>query len=130
MADERVFLDEGGVKVTNARIVVPGKTYAMSTVSSVSTKTHKKSNSGGWALLVVGVAMLAGGLVVEGTNIVLIVLGLVLAGFSWVSIVNNKPRYSVQLATSAGELQALEAREWEWVHRVSEAVGEAIVARG
>ncbi|PKP15352.1 MAG: QacE, partial [Bacteroidetes bacterium HGW-Bacteroidetes-22] len=37
MAEEKIFLEEGGIKVTNARFITHGKTHSMGGITSVSS---------------------------------------------------------------------------------------------
>ena len=59
--EEKTFLSEGGITVTNARFIVPAQTYAMSGVTSVKSFEETPSRKGPILLILIGVlAMLAG----------------------------------------------------------------------
>jgi hypothetical protein len=55
--DERIFFEYGDVKVTNARFINGGQTYAMNNVTSVKPYEKKPSRIGGIVVLLIGIAV-------------------------------------------------------------------------
>lgn len=125
---ERIFLDEGGVKVTQARFMVPGQTYAMSGVTSVAA--HKENPSKRWPILLIVLGGLAAMIGLGQTEIVTIIVGIVVlaVGILWLRAL--RPTYHVLLRSASGEARALSSKDREWVERVVKALNDAIVVRG
>ncbi|PHV31621.1 hypothetical protein CSQ94_20260 [Janthinobacterium sp. BJB312] len=119
--EERTFFEQGDVKVTNARFVSGGQTYAMSNVTSVKPFEKKPPRALGIILALLGLGIMAGTSFMLG----LLVLG---AGLAILFLV--KPVYHVLLATSAGETRALMTKNREYLNQVVQAVNEAMIHRG
>jgi Family of unknown function (DUF6232) len=154
---EQVFLDlpAKGVTVTNARFMVPGETYAMSGIVSVKTtilegdpgspapSAWEKIKISLYASIFLGGASLVSFWVsswlngawhsiwtVAGWSSV-IVLALFLVGTSNQKGVPNGPStYTITLRTSSGEVKALESQDQLFVSKVTQALNDAIIARG
>lgn len=124
MADEKTFFEHGDVKVTNARFVTGGQTYAMSNVTSVKTFEKKPSRVGGLVIIALGVAVM-----VPMTS-QSIAVGAVIAAGGIFYMLKQKTLYHIMLSTSAGETSALNTHEKEYLSQVVGALNEAIVQRG
>ncbi|HAQ66141.1 MAG TPA: QacE [Bacteroidales bacterium] len=120
MAEEKVFLDERGVKVTNARFVTYSKTHALSGITSVSTFTVSPSKKGPIIVAVLGLIALA---IKWWLGIILIA-----AGVGW--FLSLKDEYQVVLSSSSGNEDALTDRDSAFIGRVVDALNEAIIHRG
>ncbi|WP_244828916.1 DUF6232 family protein [Caballeronia sp. TF1N1] len=119
---ERVFMDEGPIRVTSARFLVPGNTFAMSGVTSVRHIEKDPALVFGYLLIIGGVFLcLSPSLIAMG---VIFVLGGAI--YLW----KGKGRYDVRLQTASGEIKALTSRDKDFVRRVVYALNEAIVYRG
>ncbi len=125
---ERVFLDEGGVKVTQARFLVPGKTYTMSGVTSVENLKKNPSRKGPIFLIMWGFLMTMLGF--WGKRVETWVTGLLMlaGGVAW--LLQQKPTFWVVLSSASGEAKALSSKDGQWVSRLVAALNDAIVARG
>ena len=121
--DEKIFLSQGDVSVSNSRFIVSGQTYAMSNVTSVKSGKVEPERGGSIILIVIGLACLFGSGWVFVVGLVLIALGVI----SWYGA-NTK--FSVILNTSAGENQALTSTDKSYIENVIAALNEAIVSRG
>ncbi|MGK5078876.1 DUF6232 family protein [Janthinobacterium sp. HLX7-2] len=119
--EERTFFEQGNVKVTNARFVSDGQTYAMSNVTSVKPFEKKPPRALGIILVLVGLGVMVG----ANTLLGLLVLGV---GLAILFVI--KPVYHVLLATSAGETRALMTKDREYLNQVVHAVNEAMIHRG
>lgn len=125
---ERVFLDEGGVKVTQARFIVPAKTYTMAGVTSIGSHKENPSRKGPIILIVIGfmVAMVGFSVKSAGSGITgLLMLG---GGVAWLLL--QKPTFWVVLHSASGESRALGNKDGQWISRVVAALNDAVVARG
>ena len=135
MADERVFLNDGGFYVSNTRVILAGKTYATANITSVAKSLTPASK--GCAMLFIGVMAIAclgslGGIggdhVGQGLLMLLVCIGLLAAGIAWLR--SLKPTYHVMLASSSGESQGLSSPDGVQVDRVVTAINDAIAHRG
>lgn len=117
---EKVFFEYDDVKVTNARFVSGGQTYAMSNITSVKTTEKKPSRLGGVFFLIVGA-------LVAVNNAWMGVLVMAAAAYF---LYQQKTIYHVILATSGGETSALTTNQPEYLKKVIGALNEAIIHRG
>lgn len=124
---EKVFLDEGEVKVTQARFIVPAQTYAMAGITSVASLKQDPSRKRPNRVMIIGfIATLWGFSVSVSAGVIgLLVLA---AGMAWWLL--QKPTYYVVLHSASGESRALKSKNGEWIARVVTALNDAIVARG
>lgn len=125
---EHIFFEDKSVKVTNARAIVSGKTYAMANITSVSVFTEPARRNGcGVALIVLG-ALFCLFLFYKETlsvgvmGVLAIIFGLMLRG--------TREKFFVRLTSSSGEANVLESHDRGYIERVVAAVNEAIVNRG
>lgn len=120
MTEEKTFFHQGGVRVTSARFINGGQTYAMSNVTSVKALIEKPQRGGG--ILIALVAL--------GMSIAAPIVGIPALGLTLFYLYKQKPKYHVMLKTSGGEASALSTDHEEYVDDVVEAVNQAIVHRG
>lgn len=121
MADEKVFLSEEGVVVSNSRFTHGGQTYAMANVTSV--RPARAGMAWGILMAIVGLFMTIGGGGGGATaaGVALLVVGILLVVFRTAFVV---------LHTAGGEQRALSSRNVKFVEKVVAAVNEAIIHRG
>ncbi len=118
--EEKTFFNYDGVRVTNTRFVVDGRTYAMSNVTSVSPFEQKPNRLVPAFLVIVGVAL---------TIVKLYpLLTLSIVGIIWFRL--QKTVYSVVLHTSGVETTVLTTYQKEYLQKVVGALNKAIVYRG
>jgi hypothetical protein len=119
MAEEKVFFDEQGVKVTNARFVTFGKTHSMSGVTAVSSYINKPNRKQPIILAVVGIIIVifhwSGAIFIAGA-------------IAWWFIQKNT--YSVVLSSASGNEDALTDKNEDFIQRAVTALNDAIVFRG
>ncbi|WP_228892551.1 DUF6232 family protein [Pseudoduganella aquatica] len=123
MNQERVYFDNGKVKVTNSRVVVLNQTYAMSGITSVSF-VEEKPNRLLPVALAIGGAVGAGSL---GLNI-WVCAAAVLPGVAWLLI--QRSRFSIAIGSASGDTKALTSKYKDFVHGVVDAINAAIIERG
>jgi hypothetical protein len=135
VAEERSFLNDGGVYVSNTRVVIHGTTYATANITSVRKHVTPANNGCAIVLVILGALGALGGLTLAlgrsgdgrwsafGTSLVLLIIGIV-----WFQ--SLRPTYNVMLATAAGERQGLTSKDEGVVDRVTGAIADAIVHRG
>ena len=122
--DEKIFFEDGGVKITNARFIVGSKTYAMSGVTSV--KTHVEPPNRMMPIIIGAVGVLL--LFVQ--SIEAIVFGLILAGVAFLIWRGQSEVHSVILSSSSGEVQALSDTNGERIGAVIAALNDVLIHRG
>ncbi|PQV51004.1 DUF6232 family protein [Paraburkholderia sp. BL21I4N1] len=120
---ETVFLNLDNVKVTNARFVVPGQTFAMSGITSIGHREKGSSRTGGIAL-----ALLAAVVALAWPALRPLAALMFVAGIIWT--VRARGRYDVILHTAAGEVPAFSSSDSAIVQQVVAALNEAIIFRG
>lgn len=115
MADERVFLNEAGVFVSNSRVVIAGTTYSMANITSVRKGITPPNQGCAIVLIIVSllIALVAFGAFSQdiGTGVVLLLLGggMLVAAILWLR--SLKPTFHVVTASASGETQALRNRK-------------------
>jgi hypothetical protein len=117
---EQTFFEYGDVKVTNARFINGGQTYAMSNITSVKAFEQKPKRFWPAIFILIGLGILGNG---SYSGLIII-----LAAAAFIFL--QKTIYHVMLSTSAGETSALKTHQKEYLQKVVAAVNEAIVHRG
>ena len=134
MAEEHSFLNDGGVYVSNTRVVIQGTTYATANITSVRKHMVPAKNGCAVTLAVVGALGAVGGLTSalgEGSSDwtpFAVCTVLLIVGILWFR--SLRPTFHVMLATAGGERQGLTSQDEEVVDRVTGAIADAIVHRG
>jgi hypothetical protein len=118
--EERTFFEYEDVKVTNARFISGGQTFAMNNVTSVKPYIEKPSRVAGIIVLLIGIGVMSNSFGV----------GLVIAAGAAIYLWSQKTVFHVLLATSAGETKALKTYQREYLDQVIGALNNAIVYRG
>jgi UPF0716 family protein affecting phage T7 exclusion len=121
--EEKIFLNNGKVMVSNSRFVVEGQTYAISNITSVTSGKTEGKQFKTIIFLVIGLVLLT-----SGTVGILIGLFLLVAAFR--NVDSLKTTYTVILNTSAGENKALSSHDQAYVSTIIAALNDAIVSRG
>jgi Family of unknown function (DUF6232) len=116
---EHIFFEHGGVKVTNARFLVDGQTFAMSNVTSIKTREKKPNRLWPMIFILAGIT----GLFTEPLGGVL-VLGIALA-WLW----KQQTLYFLILRTASSETNALTTNQRSYLDQVTTALNAAIVHR-
>lgn len=135
MSDERVFLNESNVYVSNTKVVLNGTTYATANLTSVAKRMTPAKMGCAVVLIVVGALALLGAVLQfksddAGISFgVIIVAGVILGvGILWAW--SLKPTYHVYLATAAAERPGLTSKDEPLIDRVTGAISDAITHRG
>lgn len=124
-ADEQVFLDTPGAKVTSARVIIGNQTFAMSGITSVEAKRvdYRPSWLPGLILVLLGIAALPS---MPPIGIVLVVSGV----YQIVREHHVSPTFHLMFRTAGGEVSALKSNDGEVVDTIANAITDAIVFRG
>ncbi|QEY74667.1 DUF6232 family protein [Pseudomonas denitrificans (nom. rej.)] len=119
--DEKLFLDQNGVSISNSRFIVNKQTYAMNGVTSVKQAENKPSRLGPIICALAGIIALTNGKLVIGGAIVAIAI-------VWLTL--QKSIFLVILHTASGEVQALKSTDRKFIDSVINALNDSIVHRG
>lgn len=127
-AGENTLLDEDGVTITNARVVILGTTYVLANITSV--RSIGEDRPAGllrlWiALVAIGLLAIYWSFVAFGA--IFLVLG---AGLAAIYFLVTKPKFWVQIGTAGAETRAIFFFEEARTMRVVDALNAAIVLRG
>jgi uncharacterized membrane protein len=135
VAEERSFLNDRGVYVSNTRVVIQGTTYATANITSVRKHMVPAKNGCALVMVIFGALGALGGLApaLAGSGderwLPLVLSAILLTlGIVWLRSV--RPTYHVMLATAGGERQGLTSQDEGVVDRVTAAIADAIVHRG
>lgn len=124
--DEKIFLNENGTRVTNARFITPAQTYAMSGVTSVKKDVKPGSRVIAVVLALIGVFVLLASSGRAGS----VVFGLIsLCGGVYLACV-TKEIYFVVIHSASGESRAMQSKDKGFIDRVIEALNDSIIERG
>lgn len=118
--EEKIFLEEGGVKVTNTRFITFGKTQALGGITSVSTLVRNPKRMGPIVVAIIGMALVA--------MSPLIGFAIIALGVVW--FILQKKVYIIHLESASGASDALESKDQDYIFRVADALNAAIIARG
>ena len=119
--EERTFFEYEDVKVTNARFVSGGQTFAMNNVTSVKPFVKTPNRTFGIIVLIIGAVV-----IIKAS----FGFGLLMCAAAAFGLYKQKTVYHVILATSAGETKALVTYQKAYLDSVINALNDAIVARG
>jgi hypothetical protein len=135
MAEERVFLNDSNIYVSNTRVMLHGTTYATANITSVSKRFTPASKGCAVLLIAVGAIAVIGALgsfkssdAGSSFMVLLVMAAILAAGIFWLR--SLKPTFHVVLASAAAERQGLTSKDESLVDRVTIAINEAIVHRG
>ena len=139
---ETVTYQDDRVVVTNTRVVIDSKTFAMANVTSVEATTVPPNTSLSCFVVFVGILMALGGtlpglfLWQESSRlaIAILVIGLLAGGGVFLGGVymafKAKPSYAISMVTAAGEIKALVSKDKAHIEAIVRAINEAIIRRG
>lgn len=131
MSTETVYLDEGGVLVSSARVCIAGVTYPLRNITSV--KTLREDPGNGAVILSITVMMAGLGVAVIGGLSEVGVVGLCVLAVGigiLVMWMKEKPKHWVVMGTAGTEQQALLSHDGAWIARVVAAINQAIIGQG
>ena len=122
--EEKTFFEQNNVKVSNARFIVDGQTFAMNGVTSVKSVVVPPSRMGPIIVLLIGLAILIGA---DGVGKL---LGLAVAGAAAYFLYSQKATHTVVLNSASGEQNALSNTDASFITGVVTALNDALIHRG
>jgi hypothetical protein len=136
LAEEKIFLNENRVSVTNLRMLHAGRSYPMSGVTSVKVSEKEPKLWGPLFLILMASLFLIGDLntFLKTGNIKGMVISLIFltVGIYWwqTSKSTNKTQYSIWLISASGEKKTYTSTDKEFVNKIVKAINKAIVYQG
>jgi len=130
MADEIAVYQDDSIYITNLRVIIHRKTFAMSHVTSVVAHTIPANKLPGIVTMIIGVVMALGGFAGRDAGCGFAVLGVILIVVGIIYVQRAKDVYTVRIASSSGETSALRSDNDEYIARIRQAMNDAIIARG
>lgn len=125
---EQTFLNDGNVKVTRDRVTIGGTVYPVNGLTAIRTATEQPKRGASIVLGILGALVLLPGLS-NGSGTALLI-GAVLIGLAVLLWMRAKTTYHLLFGTAGGEKQALSSDNSEFIARVSNAINDALIARG
>lgn len=122
--DEKIFYENGNVRVNNARFIVANQTHAMNGVTSIAHVASPPQRGGLILALLLGLALLFFG--EGGTRLV----GVLIAAGCAYALYNQKATHVVVLRSSSGEVKALSDTDEAHIRSVVNALNDALIHRG
>jgi hypothetical protein len=124
--EDKIFFNDEAVLVTRTRVVVLDQTFAMTGITSV--KVEPIVNISLWFLAAVGVLFGLATCFIGSVASFLIGCFFIFIGaaFAW----GARTQYALILLSASGETKALVSRDEDLIYNISNAVANAMVARG
>jgi len=129
---EVTYYEAGSVHVTNTRVVLGSKTYALRNITSVSMAVKQGNVVPGIILIVLGIII--GSCVGISSRSELLGLGILIVitifGAALFAGQLRNTRYIVRIGSASGESDALALKDQERVKQIVAAMNQAIIQRG
>ncbi len=140
--EEKVFLQEPGILITNARLVFGNKTYAMASVNSIQLESQALPQASKLFLLFISLTV---GFCWLFPSVIFLIISWTTGGFistclslgiCALSIYKYSNRdeqrfiYKILLRVSSGEIEAFVTKVGKLALRVEDAISQSLVYRG
>lgn len=119
---EKIFYQDGGVRVTQSRYITNSKTYAMRNISSVHVFEIVKSRTFPVLLIIIGILMLLS----DDVRI----SGLVILAIGVLVLLLLKNEFAVRISTNAGEVNSIISKDRAYIEHIVNALNDAIIHIG
>lgn len=135
MPEERVFLNENNLYVSNTKVILRGTTYATANITSVAKRFTPASKGCAVLLILFGVGALISAFAAmtsvgggDGGGVVVMGVAALAAGVFWLQ--SLKPTFHVFVASASAEREGLSSKDESLVDRITTAINDAITYRG
>lgn len=125
--DEKPIYQDKVVTVTKTRLVVRSQTYAISGITSISSRKREPNRMWPIIMAAAGAIIFLGGL--QGGGTAAIVAGAIAGGLGILWYRGLTVQYAVVLMRAAGETEVLTSDNEGWISKVTAALNDAIIAR-
>jgi len=128
MLEEKVFFDNGNIKVTNSRFIVHGQTYVISNIASIKMLKYENMFQRLLYFIVIFLGVVGVGIKSKDS-----VVGNYFIGASIILFILTtrlKPSYFVSIVSSSGIFAAVKSTNKELITEIIDALNKAIIDRG
>ena len=122
----KIFLQAGKITITASRFNSGAETYLIKKISGVRVASEKRHTRGGVALTLVGVALLAGGLLANFGGLIMLGAALAVGGAMMFFAKVNR---TIVLTTRGADVRALTSKDIVMIESIVSALREAMAAR-
>ena len=131
MLEEKVIYERGNVKITNLSAIFGYKTYAISSITSVTQK-EKTNLLAFWPLatMVFGIALIILAFFKDFINWAMVIFGIFVAVGGYFVALLNHTEYFVQIGGTFGEEQAFKSMYIGEVTEIVQAINQAVIQEG
>ena len=136
---EKVYYDDGNVKITSKRTVLEDKTYVLANISSVTVNTIKQEAKSGnmgclWVIgvffAIMGFAMLIDNVVGGGIFFLITAGTACLIAYKFGKGTPGWEKYSVKIGSNAGDSDGLISDDKEYIKKIVNSINDAIIENG
>ncbi len=125
-AIESTYFENGPIRVTNARFIVSGHTYAIRSVTSVRATRIIPSRLGPVTVILLGLPIFLVSIIPPFVGVGTVFgLSLFIGGILWWK--SQRTKFAIILTTSSGEVRAWESADGSYASDLLSALNDAIV---
>ncbi len=125
-SSEKLFYENGAIRVTSSRLIIANVTYALANIASVSTSVKHPSRF--WPIVFILGGVMWGMVDFMTSQVPYFALGAIVVGILILS--GQKTEYGIRVSSSSGESTPLESKNRALIEGIVTAVNDAIVHRG
>lgn len=132
MSEETEFYsDSRGVRVTDKRVILEDKTYALANITSVATFAEQPSRRGPILFVAVGLIIIFWGIasLTSAGAAAGFIFGGILAALGVIWYKGCKPIWHLKIASASGEQSPLHSTRESYITGIANAINAAIVHR-
>ena len=123
--NEKTFLQEGPVKVTDRKTIIGTVTYPMAGITSANVTRQARSRKS-LRLVAAGIPFLLWSLIDQTSQFMeFFNIGLFLIVLGTILLIMAKPTYAVQIGSSEGDQSILRSTDRSFVERIVDAMNHA-----
>lgn len=119
--EEKIFLKDNNVTITQSRFISLDTTYAMRNISSVSMFQIKKKKKKTLAILLIVIGVL---FFIPSRGVLLLI------GIAMIILNKDKYKYSVRIQSNAGEADGFISTDKVYIQKIIDSVNDAMIYRG
>ena len=130
MNEETTIYQQGSIKITNLRAIFAEKTYSISNITAVETKTIEPNKNLEFVLLFAGLSMFVCGVTDPSKNIQWLIFGVLALVIFYFMYRASRSTYAVNITTASGEVKAYTSQDQAAIQTIVQALNTAIVQKG
>ena len=132
---EKDYYEDKDVKITNSEVIIMGKTYSITDITSVDMKVKSPNYYTAIIPGALGVLLLVGGAVAEGKTDVktifasLYTIGFIFAVIGFVIGFSLEKSYILKISTASAETDVLESKSKSYIQKIVGTIKQAIIEK-